>query len=93
MPICVGFTQIKADVLGIPYVQVDRAEVGALGCAILGGYAVGIYKDMAETAKQFTHTKGRIEPDPENHKRYQPYAKAYAEYSRKMEDFKIGDEV
>lgn len=86
------FTQIKADVLGIPYVQVDRAEVGALGCAILGGYAVGIYRDMAETAKQFTHTKGRIEPDPETHRRYQPYAKAYAELSRMMEGFQIGDE-
>ena len=79
------FTQIKADVLGIPYVQLDRAEVGALGCAILGGYAVGIYPDMVEPAKRFTHVKCRIEPDMENHKRYQPYAEAYLRLSRMME--------
>ena len=86
------FTQIKADVLGIPYVQLDRAEVGALGCAILGGYAVGIYPDMVEPAKRFTHVKCRIEPDMENHKRYQPYAEAYSRLSRMMEGFQIGEE-
>jgi xylulokinase len=79
------FTQIKADVLGIPYVQVDRSEVGALGCAILGGYAVGIYKDMAQTAKQFTHTKDRIPPDEENHRKYRIFAEAYTEYGHAME--------
>ena len=79
------FTQIKADVLGIPYVHVDRTEVGALGCAILGGYAVGIYKDMAQTAKQFTHTRDRILPDEQNHRKYQVFAEAYAEYGRAME--------
>lgn len=80
------FTQIKADILGIPYVNLAFTEVGALGCVILGGYAVGIYKDMAETARRFNKAKDRIEPDEANHRRYAEYADAYVAYTRAMED-------
>jgi xylulokinase len=81
------FTRIKADILGIPYVTLKHSEVGALGCVILGGYAAGIYKDMASASREFNGVAQRIEPDMQNHQRYRQYAGAYAEYSRVMEEF------
>ncbi|MDF2614414.1 MAG: xylB [Clostridia bacterium] len=79
------FNQIKADVLGIPYVQVSRTEVGVLGSAICAGYGVGIYKDMEQTAKSFVTTKNCIEPNEKNTKIYQEYANVYLEMIQTME--------
>jgi xylulokinase len=73
------WNQIKADVLGLPYVRLQREDVGALGCAVMAGHAVGIYPDMAAAAAQFAQTLGRVEPRREQHEAYQPYAAAYRE--------------
>ncbi len=71
------FNQIKADVLGIPYVQLTRDEVGGLGSAIIAGYGVGIYDNMEAAAKRFTGTKGRIEPDMKRNEYYKGFAELY----------------
>ena len=71
------WNQIKADVLGVPYVRLQREDVAALGCAIMGGHAVGIYPDMAATAAQFAQTVRRVEPQPAQHDHYQAYVQAY----------------
>ncbi len=71
------FNQIKANVLGIPYVQLDRDEVGVLGSAIIAGFGVGIFDDLNETAKKFINTRNRIEPDMELHEYYRNYADLY----------------
>ena len=71
------FSQIKANVLGIPYVQLTREEVGGLGSAIIAGYGVGIFKNMEETAKSFISTKNRIEPDMKLNAFYKDFAELY----------------
>lgn len=71
------WNQIKADVLGLPYVRLQREDVGALGCAVMAGHAVGIYPDIAATASQFAQTVGRIEPRLAYHTHYQDYITAY----------------
>jgi xylulokinase len=71
------WNQIKADVLGLPYMRLARKDAAAMGCAIMAGHAVGIYDDMAATALRWAQTSGRIEPDAERHQRYQPYVAAY----------------
>ncbi len=71
------WNQIKADVLGLPYVRLPRDDVAALGCAIMAGHAVGIYPDMAATARQFAPTVSRVEPRPTHHQHYQAYITAY----------------
>jgi len=81
------FTQIKADILGIPYVRLDRDEVGALGSVILGGYAVGIYRDMNKMAQEFTHVRDHIYPDARRHDRYQEFYMEYRSYIRSVEQF------
>jgi xylulokinase len=72
------WNQIKADVLGIPYVQLSRSEFAVLGSAILAGYAAGVFSDLKATARQFVHPTARVEPRPEYHEFYRPLAEAYA---------------
>ncbi len=69
--------QIKSDILGVPYVTLNREEFAVLGSAILAGYAVGVFTDLADTAQRFTQTTGRIEPNMEHHAYYQHFAEAY----------------
>ena len=81
------FNQIKADVLGLPYVQLTREEVGVLGAAIIAGYGVGIFNNMEETAKKFVSTKNRIEPNMELHEYYKNYAELYSDTFNIMDPF------
>lgn len=71
------WNQIKADVLGLPYVRLQREDVAALGCAIMAGHAVGIYPDMAAAARQLAPTAGRVEPRAAHHEYYKPYVATY----------------
>jgi xylulokinase len=70
--------QIKSDILGVPYVTLNREEFAVLGSAILAGYAVGVFTDLADTAQRFTQTTGRIEPNMEHNAYYRHFAEAYA---------------
>ncbi len=71
------WNQIKADVLGLPYVRLRREDVAALGCALMAGHAVGIYPDLAASARQLSPTLGRVKPRADLHAHYQPYVTAY----------------
>ena len=71
------WNQIKADVMGLPYVSLAREDVGALGTAILAGYAVGIYDDMAATAERFARQTSLYRPEAEAHRFYKQYADYY----------------
>ncbi|MCB0253932.1 MAG: xylulose kinase [Anaerolineae bacterium] len=71
------WNQIKADVLGVPYVRLQREDISPLGCAIMAGYAVGIFTDMAATASQFARTTSRTEPRSAYHHHYRDYVAAY----------------
>jgi xylulokinase len=71
------WNQIKADVMGMPYVRLDRDDLAALGTAILAGYAVGIYDDMAAVAERFAGAREHFEPRPAVHAFYRQYAEFY----------------
>jgi xylulokinase len=79
------WNQIKADVLGLPHVLLGREDLAPIGNAILAGYALGIFTDMAETAEGFVQRSGRVEPQPEVHAFYQPYADFYSRLLRQIE--------
>ncbi len=53
-----AWNQIKADVLGVPYQRLKRAEFATWGCALIAGYAVGLYNDLAEAAMETTAPDG-----------------------------------
>lgn len=70
--------QIKADTLGIDYQILEREEFGTLGSAIVAGHAVGLFPDLAETARRFagapvSQTKAR----PEITAAYAPFVDTY----------------
>lgn len=75
------WNQIKADVLGLPYLPLAQADWAALGCAVIGGNAVGLYPDMAAAAQQLTRAAGepgeQVAPRPAWTEHYRPYVAAY----------------
>jgi xylulokinase len=71
------WNQIKSDVLGLPYVQLNREEFAVLGSAIVAGYAVGVFDDLKATARRFVEAAERTLPRPEYHRFYQPYVEQY----------------
>lgn len=71
------WNQIKADVLGIPYRNLNREEAGVLGSAILAGYAVGVFDDLAATAEKFVQPIDQVNPDPKVTAFYQPFVQEY----------------
>jgi xylulokinase len=72
------WNQIKADVLGLPYLRLSREECATLGSAIVAGHAVGVFGGLRETARRFVRTVARVEPRPEMREVYRPFVKLYA---------------
>ena len=78
------WNRIKADVMGLPYVALEREDLAALGDAIIAGCALGIYDDMAATAEQLGQRGRRFEPSKENHRRYETCTAYYADMLRHL---------
>jgi xylulokinase len=65
------WSQIKADILGLP-VLLPEASVGApFGDAILVGMGLGLYPEVLHSVHQMVKVKERYEPNWENNARYQ----------------------
>lgn len=64
-------SQIKADVLGLPYRRHGVFEAAALGAALLAGYGAGTFSDLREAALRAARAPGgRVRPDPARHGLY-----------------------
>ena len=76
------WSQILADVMGLPVKVPVVKEATALGAAILAGYGVGIYKSIPEAAERVVRIEKTFEPNMENHKvymeEYEVWRKVYA---------------
>jgi xylulokinase len=68
---------IKASVLDVPYVRLDREEFSCWGAALVAGHAVGLFDDLASAAERSTAVKDRVGPDPEDHAAYRPMVELY----------------
>jgi L-xylulokinase len=73
------WTQMFADVIGIPVKVIDTKELGGLGCAIAGAVCSGVYKDLDEATDRMVHVSGIISP---NKTRTAVYRRKYAAYNR-----------
>jgi xylulokinase len=72
------WNQIKADVLEVPYQRLQRVEFATWGCALIAGYAVGLYSDLVEAAEAAVAPYGDpFRPDPEAHAVYTTLAEQY----------------
>jgi xylulokinase len=58
------WNRIKADILGVPVVQIVGGGGAPLGSALLAAYGVGVVKDLPAGASQWVRTGSVTEPDP-----------------------------
>ena len=79
------WTQIKADVMGIPYVCLCRDDMSAAGIAILAGYAVGIFDDITAASERFIQDTIRYEPRAAAHNAYREYVDFYRGLLQRVE--------
>jgi xylulokinase len=78
------WNQIKADVLGIRYTQLQRQECTVLGAAIVAGKAAGVIDDVKDAARRFNRVTAHTEPDPKLHHFYAPYVDTYVKLLEQM---------
>ena len=64
------WTQMFADILGLPVETVSVNETGALGCAITAATAAGVYPSLAAAAEAMCPAGARVEPDMQAHAAY-----------------------
>jgi xylulokinase len=58
------WTQLKADMTGLPVEVVAHPEPGTLGAALLAGVAVGVYADLEEVSRRYSGTAAVYQPHP-----------------------------
>jgi xylulokinase len=83
--------QIKSDILGIPFVKLDRDEVGAFGVAMLAAYAMGSFTSLAEPVDRFVHVEDKTLPNEEKKALYDMLYKAYCELSDLLDNSGVYD--
>ena len=64
------WSQMFADVLGLPVEIIDTRELGALGCAMAASVASGMYPDLKVAAGYMVRIKDRLEPDSQKKAAY-----------------------
>lgn len=69
--------QIHADVSNVPITLPQVADGPALGSAILGAVAAGLFPDIQSAASRMVHARNRIEPNPARHELYRFYVDQY----------------
>jgi xylulokinase len=79
------WNQIKADVLNLPYIQLNREAFETLGSAVIAGYATGLFKDIPFTIKKFVKPIKIFQPRPKYHNYYKRYAQLYLNLIKNLE--------
>jgi sugar (pentulose or hexulose) kinase len=54
-------------------------DTATLGSAIVAGYGVGMYNDIAKTAEGFIRLGAEVASERSAYERYAPYSQAYLE--------------
>lgn len=65
------WTQMFADICGLPVEAIPVKELGTLGCAINGAVTAGIYDSIDEAVEQMVPSAKRFEPDTSHFDIYQ----------------------
>lgn len=76
------WTQMKADVLNVPFTTLKTANAGTVGSAMLTGIAVGCFKDLEDAAAHMVEKTEVYLPDAGRHEKYM---EVYSRY-RKVYD-------
>ena len=88
------WSQIKADVYGIPISTLQHEEAGILGAAMLAGLGVKAYTSEADAANRLVRTRERFIPDPQAAARYnQQYALFHDLHDRLQPSFQYAADL
>ena len=79
------WNQMKADILGMPYVKLEREEFGVLGSAILAGYSTGVFSDMRKTSDKFNKVSYTVYPDKKKNEFYKNYVNYYKNFLKETD--------
>ncbi len=71
--------QLKADITGRPVVRLNVSESGCQAGAMLGGVALGVWRDVTEATEALVAEGEAFEPRPEVQEQYAPLRETYAE--------------
>jgi xylulokinase len=71
------WNQIKADVLGIPFVPLTKEGDAPLGMALLAGKAAGLFEDLQKAADQWIQRQETVVPDKTRYKHYHKRLQKY----------------
>lgn len=71
------WSQIKADVLGLPYVMPSRDDHALLGAAAVGAAGVGAVAGVGDAIDRWSKPGARLEPDRDRHREYAELFKVY----------------
>jgi xylulokinase len=80
------WNQIQADVYGTPVQTVEETESTVLGAAILAGVGAGVFKSIEEGVENMVTVAGDIEPNRENHERYEESYGAFVRAYRGLDE-------
>jgi xylulokinase len=81
-----GWNQVKANVLGVAYRRLARADLATWGAAIVAGHAVGLIPDMAEAAARASEgTEPAIVPEPAASSAYRSIVNDYIEWQKGLD--------
>jgi xylulokinase len=80
------WTQIAADMFGLPVEKVLIEEQSAYGAALLAGAGAGLF-DVADGAREWRNLAGQIEPDLKAHAQYQELLPVYREIQQRTRSF------
>lgn len=80
-----AWAQMIADISSLPVTVPTARETGALGAALCGGIAAGVYPDVETAVDQTIGTAAQYNPNPETEVRYQTLADAFTQVSEAME--------
>lgn len=80
------WTQIKADVTGIPIVVPSVANASSLGAAILAGLGVGAYSSFGDAVRRTTRIRRTHRPDLSTTVAYRSSFNTYLELYERLKD-------
>lgn len=81
------WSQIKADVLGIPILQINQKECCLMGLSIIAGVGIGLYDDPLSEIKKNIQVIKTIVPNIKNNKIYTEICKKYEILLNKFSNF------
>lgn len=83
-----AWNQIKADVLGVPFLRLAGNEFGTWGAAMIAGKAAGLITDLAEHASRTAFPEGvSVLPDEQRHQIYEPIVEKYIQMEAMLNSF------